>query len=186
MYVQMATSAMGMYEFLPNNDMLGAGANIVCNDDSFVQALCSNILFLIAGSNPDQLNATMIPVIAGHTPAGVSTENLVHYGQLMRSGAFRQYDHGRISNIGAYGTSQPPNYNLRNVVAPVALHYSANDWLADVLDVEELHQALPNVIGKFLVPDLRFNHLDFSWAIDVEELLYKRMFNLMRLAELGM
>lgn len=128
----------------------------------------------------------MIPVIAGHTPAGASTNNLVHYGQLIRNGLFRQFDHGRISNLMTYGNIRPPAYNLRNVRAPVALHYSANDWLAEVVDVEELHQNLPNVIGKFLVPDPLFNHLDFVWAIDVEELLYRRMFNIMRLAERGL
>lgn len=127
----------------------------------------------------------MIPVIAGHTPAGASTNNLVHYGQLMRSGRFRQFDHGYISNLLTYGSMRPPAYNLRNIRAPVALHYSTNDWLAAVEDVEELHQGLPNVIGKFLVPDPQFNHLDFVWAIDVEQLLYRRMFNIMRLAENG-
>lgn len=179
---QTATSLLGLHEFLPNNAMLGQGANIVCQDGSFVQALCSNVLFLIAGSNPDQLNTTMIPVIAGHTPAGASTQSLVHYGQLMRSGRFRRFDHG-VRNMARYGSLRPPAYDLRRVVAPVALHYSSNDWLAAVRDVEELHQALPNVVGKFLVPDRRFNHLDFVWAMDVERLLYSRVFRLMRLAE---
>lgn len=127
----------------------------------------------------------MLPVIAGHTPAGASTNQLVHYGQLLRNGLFRQFDHGYVSNLIAHGSMRPPAYNLRNVRAAVALHYSANDWLAAVVDVEELHQNLPNVIGKFLVPDLNFNHLDFVWAIDVEVLLYRRMFNIMRLAERG-
>lgn len=194
---------------MPNNDLLGLGANALCNDDSFLQGLCSNVLFIIAGYNPAQLNnvytfnfiffifgiynilylyhhlQTMIPVIAGHTPAGASTNMLVHYGQLMRSGHFRQFDHGAISNMFTYGRLTPPPYNLRNVRAPVALHYSNNDWLAAVEDVAELQRGLPNVIGMFLVPDLQFNHLDFVWAIDVQELLYRRMFNIMRLAENG-
>lgn len=45
-----------MYEFMPNNDLLGLGANAVCHDASFIQSLCSNVLFLIAGYNPAQLN----------------------------------------------------------------------------------------------------------------------------------
>lgn len=181
-----ALGVLGMYEFMPNNDMLGSAANVVCHDGSFVQALCSNVLFLIAGSNPDQLNTTMIPVIAGHTPAGASTDNLMHYGQLMRSGRFRQFDNGRVGNLNAYGSLSPPAYRLQDIRAPVALYYSTNDWLAAVEDVEELHQALPNVIGSFLVPDRNFNHLDFSWAIDVERLLYRRMFGIMQLAEAGL
>lgn len=127
----------------------------------------------------------MIPIIAGHTPAGASANNLVHYGQGIRSGRFRQYDLGPVSNMLVYGNILPPRYNLQNIRAPVALHYSSNDWLADVGDVETLHRSLPNVIGKFLVPDSRFTHLDFVWAIDVRTLLYDRVFNLMRLAERG-
>lgn len=125
----------------------------------------------------------MIPVIAGHTPAGASTNNLVHYGQLMRSGNFAQYDHGRISNLQHYGSFRPPAYNLRKITAAVALHYSTNDWLAAVEDVEELHQGLGNVIGKFLVNDSQFNHLDFVWAIDAVELLFNRVFDIMRIYE---
>lgn len=127
----------------------------------------------------------MIPVMLGHTPAGASANQVIHYGHGVRSGRFRQYDWGMVSNLWTYGSLSPPSYNLRNVRAPVALHYSANDWLAEPVDVEELHQSLPNVIGKFLVPDPLFNHLDFVWAIDVRTLLYDRVFQIMRLVEQG-
>lgn len=127
----------------------------------------------------------MIPVITGHTPAGASTNNLVHYAHGIRSGRFRQFDHGSISNLRLYGNIRPPNYNLRNIRAPVALHYSSNDWLAEPIDVAELNAGLPNSLGMFLVPDQRFNHLDFMWAIDVRTLLYDRVINIMRLVEEG-
>lgn len=127
----------------------------------------------------------MIPVIMGHTPAGASTNQMFHYGQGIRSGRFRQFDHGYISNLLEYGSMRPPAYNLGNIRAPIALHYSSNDWLAEPIDVEELHRGLPNVIGKFLVPDPLFNHLDFCWAIDVRTLLYNRVVNIMRLVETG-
>lgn len=127
----------------------------------------------------------MIPVIIGHLPAGASTNQLVHYGQLHRSGKFRQHDWGIVSNLITYGQMTPPNYNLKKVRAPVALHYSSNDWLAEPVDVEKLNKQLPNVIGSFLIRDPKFNHLDFLYAIDVKELLYDRVFNIMRLVERG-
>lgn len=127
----------------------------------------------------------MVPVILSHIPAGSSTNQLVHYGQLHKSGKFRQYDWGMVSNLGTYGQMKPPNYDLKKITAPVALHYSSNDWLAEPTDVEKLHKQLPNVIGSFLVRDPKFNHLDFLFAIDVKELLYNRIFNLMRLVEQG-
>jgi pimeloyl-ACP methyl ester carboxylesterase len=180
-----ATSVLGIYEFLPTSELLALGGQAACRDEAWTQALCYNVLFLIAGFNSAQTNTTMIPVMLGHTPAGASANQLIHYGQGVRSRRFRQYDWGMVSNLWTYGSISPPAYNLRNIRAPVALHYSANDWLAEPVDVEELHQGLPNVIGKFLVPDPLFNHLDFVWAIDVRSLLYDRVFQIMRLVEQG-
>lgn len=168
---------------MPNNDLLAAGGQAACHDEAITQAVCSNVLFLIAGFNSEQLNETMIPVVLGHTPAGAATNQLIHYGQLVRSARFRQYDHGFASNILTYGSRRPPNYNLRNIRAPVALHYSLNDWMAEPIDVDELHRGLGNPIGKFLVPDHRFNHLDFTWAIDVRTLLYNRVVEIMEIFE---
>lgn len=158
------------------------GASGVSDDSSAGPAQCRNILCQIAGFNPAQMNVTMLPVIAGHTPAGSSTNSVVHYGQLIRSGGFRQFDHG-VRNIVRYGSLQPPAYDLSRVVAPVALHYSANDYLAAVRDVHELAAALPNVVGEFLVPDPLFTHMDFVWAIEVERLVYGEVFRLMQGAE---
>lgn len=118
-------------------------------------------------------------------PAGASTNQLIHYGQGIRRGKFRQFDHGVVNNLIRYKQMRPPAYNLKNIRAPVVLHYSANDWLAEPIDVEELHRNLPNVIGKYLVSDPKFNHLDFVFAIDVKTLLYNRLFNVMRLVEQG-
>lgn len=125
----------------------------------------------------------MIPVIMGHTPAGASTNQLIHYGQLIRSGYFRQYDYGMVANLVEYGSIKPPKYDLRQVKAPVALHYSQNDWLADTKDVQKLNAELGNVIGSFLVPHKKFNHLDFVWAIDARTLVYKKVVDIMKLYE---
>lgn len=125
----------------------------------------------------------MMPVVAGHNPAGASTNNFIHYGQLVRNGLFQQYDHGIIGNRNRYGSIHPPAYNLSNVRAPVALYYSTNDWLAHADDVYELYEALPNPIGLFRVPDPKFSHICFIFAIQVKELLYDRVFELMRIAE---
>ena len=122
----------------------------------------------------------MLPVILGHTPAGASTDQMIHYGQLIRSGRFRQYDHGAVTNLLRYGSLTPPRYNLNNVRAPVALHYSLNDWLAEPVDVHELFRGLGNCIGGFLVSDARFNHFDFLWAIDARSLVYRQVLDIMR------
>jgi hypothetical protein len=38
-----------------------------------------------------------------------------------------------LDNMFIYGQFTPPDYDLRKVTAPVALHYSENDWLAAIV-----------------------------------------------------
>lgn len=122
----------------------------------------------------------MLPVIMGHTPAGASTDQMIHYGQSIRSNRFRQFDHGVISNLFEYGSITPPTYNLGAVRAPVALHYSLNDWLAEPVDVQQLLRGLGNVVGEFVTADPRFNHFDFLWAIDARRLVYQQVIEIMK------
>ncbi|XP_069680505.1 lipase 3-like [Periplaneta americana] len=170
---------MGIYEFMPQTELLTLIGQVFCNDAAITQEICSNVLFLIGGYDSAQLNRTMLPVILGHTPAGASTKELVHYGQGVQSAKFRQYDYGFFQNLLKYGWGTPPDYDLSKVTAPVALHYSDNDWLAAVVDVEELHSKLPNCIAMHKVALPAFNHLDYLWAIDSPQLVYEHVLSLM-------
>lgn len=122
----------------------------------------------------------MLPVIMGHSPAGASVDQIIHYGQSIRSSKFRQFDHGVMGNVLAYGNIWPPSYKLRDISAPVALHYSLNDFLAEPVDVEQLFSELGNVVGGFVTPDPSFNHFDFLWAVDARELVYNQVLDVMR------
>lgn len=117
---------------------------------------------------------------------------MVHFGQnVQKSKYFRKFDYGTFgyffkeSNWSKYRSLKPPKYNLKNIRAPVALHYGSNDWLVGAVDVERLNRELPNVIGMFLVPHPKFNHLYFVFAIDIEKLLHNRIYNILRLVEQG-
>lgn len=127
----------------------------------------------MAGFDSQQQNATMIPVILGHTPAGTSTQTLIHFGQLIRSGRFRQFDHGSIRNLVVYGSIFPTAYNLRGVRAAVTIHYGQNDWLSVERDVQQLSRELGNSQGAFVVSG--FNHIDFLFGIDARRLVYSRV-----------
>lgn len=76
-----------------------------------------------------------------------------------------------------YGTLTPPEYALEEITAPIGLFYGDNDWVADVQDVEKLHSRLPNVVKYYNVPFSKFNHIDFTYAIDVIPLLYDELIN---------
>lgn len=121
----------------------------------------------------------MLPVVLGHTPAGASTRQFIHFGQLYNSKKFVQFDHGRIGNKRRYGTYKPPAYNLTAIRTPVFLHYGQNDWLSTPKDVKRLANDIPSAIGIYRVPRAKFNHLDFVFGIDATELIYNRLLNIM-------
>ncbi|XP_049768597.1 lipase 3-like [Schistocerca cancellata] len=173
------TQLIGLGEFLPSNEFITMAGEIMCSDGAFTQDICANIMFLIGGFNEAEMNKTMIPVIMGHDPAGCSTKQLIHYGQEIQSGHFRQYDFGMLGNLEKYGSFWPPDYDISKITAKVALHYSNNDWCAALQDVDRLYKELPNCIGRFLVSQDSFNHVDYMWAIHVKELVYDKVISLM-------
>ncbi|XP_049866872.1 lipase 3-like [Pectinophora gossypiella] len=170
---------LGTNEVLPNGKINELAGQSLCTEEAITQVLCTNLLFLICGFNEEQLNATMFPVVLGHTPAGASTRQLVHFGQLYKSGKFVQFDHGWLGNKRRYGSFKPPPYNLSAIRVPTFLHYADNDWLSTPKDVDKLAKEAPAVIGKYRAPLDKFNHLDFVFAIDAKKLIYDRIMNIM-------
>lgn len=164
----------GVAEFAPSNAILHDISKVLCTAQ-ISNNLCLNVLFQLAGANPDQVDLKLIPILMGHTPAGASTKQIVHYAQGVRSGRFRQYDHGTIKNRFVYGTADPPVYNLTQVTAPVVFYYALNDYLAVPVDVERLSRGIGNLAGYRQVRMETFNHLDFLFAKDVRTLLYEEI-----------
>jgi lysosomal acid lipase/cholesteryl ester hydrolase len=68
--VETVMKMLGVYEFLPSNDMMINGGKLICKDESPIQELCANVLFLMSGYNSQQLNRTIMPAILENTPAG--------------------------------------------------------------------------------------------------------------------
>uniref|UniRef100_A0A1B0CF41 Partial AB-hydrolase lipase domain-containing protein n=2 Tax=Lutzomyia longipalpis TaxID=7200 RepID=A0A1B0CF41_LUTLO len=163
------TKLIGADEFAPTNEAFELGGYLACQDASPIQDLCSNIIFIICGFNSQQLNETIIPTFLENSPAGASTKQFAHYGQVYNSGKFCQYDYGPVTNMIKYKSATPPDYPLDQITAPIALYYSDNDWLNAVVDVMILVSKLSNndnFIGAFRVADPNFNHMDYLLAID--------------------
>ncbi|XP_055849510.1 lipase 1-like [Episyrphus balteatus] len=177
--------SIGRHEFLTNLDFVKRfGANI-CKEGRTTQALCTNGIFLLTGFDENQINKTMLPVILSHTPSGGSLKNVLHFGQLRKSGRFRQYDYGKMGNIQKYGRKTPPDYDLSKVTGKVAIYYAKNDYLTVPRDMEKLIQGLPNVVEKYLVEYPQFNHIDFVWGVNARELVYYELLRVMKLIQIG-
>ncbi|KAL9693316.1 hypothetical protein quinque_012601 [Culex quinquefasciatus] len=176
--IEWITGMLGANEFLPSNSMLALGGQKFCQDTSPVVELCANTLFLIGGFNSAQLNRSSLPVILENTPAGASVKQLVHYAHNINSGSFRQFDYGWALNLVRYGSILPPKYPLDRVTAPVLLHYGENDWLAAISDVHLLARELGNLVAILPVSDRKWNHLDFTYAVDAKILLYEKVIDI--------
>lgn len=113
---------------------------------------------------------TLLPLILGY-PVSASVDQLLHFGQEVRSGHFRQFDYGYIENLIRYKHLSPPDYDISNIQVPISIYYAQDDWLADPKDVEYLSTLLPNLVHNYLVPHAKFNHIDFLYGMDVQRLL---------------
>ncbi|KAF2889576.1 hypothetical protein ILUMI_16597, partial [Ignelater luminosus] len=115
-----------LYEVLPHSPLLATIAQTFCNDNSPFQGICAFFIHMSVGYS-NQLNKTMIPVIASNTPAGSSVKHWMHGAQLYSFDRLSKYDHGEEENVRRYGQSTPPEYNLTQVTTPVAIYYGTND-----------------------------------------------------------
>lgn len=173
--MQLMAHYLGDDEFLPQNELVRFLMKRACDMSNAQRELCSNILFALCGYDKAQLNETLIPVVFGHCPARTSTRTFVHYAQGIISGKFRQYDYGATENLKIYNSVEPPVYDTARIAVPIALYYGDNDWMANTTDVLQLSRELRNLVDLYEIPFSKFNHLDFLWAIQAPELVYKRI-----------
>lgn len=76
----------GPREMFPANDELTRISNYLCSDENAVRGVCVKIYLAAFGFDPWNVNRTLIPDIMNNIPAGVSSRQLIHYSQAIRSG----------------------------------------------------------------------------------------------------
>ncbi|XP_066249785.1 lipase 3-like isoform X1 [Euwallacea similis] len=131
--------------------------------------LCLDMIYFIGGAANGSINKTLLPLILQWIPSGLATAQLYHYGQLMISGGFRQYDHGLQKNLKIYNSTTPPEYNMSNVRVPVAYFYSTHDPFSNTKMARTVFEKIPNVVLKYQVPIERWNHIDYILASNAHE-----------------
>ncbi|XP_059058795.1 lipase 3-like [Achroia grisella] len=172
-----AAQEVGIYEFLPHNALLKLIISSICGNPATSTIVCDNLVFLLLGPDYNQINTTALPVIYGHLPAGIATKQLIHYGQLIDSGKFGQFDYG-ASNLAKYGLLTPPDYPVEKVTSPVIIFYGLNDWFGQIDDVKKLMGRLPNVLKFIQVPCDTWSHIDYLYAKDLKLLLNADILNI--------
>lgn len=122
-------------------------------------------------------------ILTSHTPAGASLKQLYHFGQLIKSDRFCQYDYGKDQNLEVYKQEAPPDYNLKSCNTKIAIIYSEADVIVPAEDVVRLSNLLPNLVDVHRVTDNTYGHMDFMWAKDAKELVYNHIFDWLKAAE---
>ncbi|XP_054002055.1 lipase 3-like isoform X1 [Hylaeus anthracinus] len=172
--MEWGSSYCNVHQWFPRNKLQAQALGTLIRNapSSLTKGFCAYWFYLIAGFGSDQLDESMLPLIFGHFPAGVSAKQLVHYSQSILSGSFRKFDYGASENLKIYGSTQPPKYDLENVKIPIMIFYSENDFLTDPADVRKLVDRLPNVIETRTIEYAKFNHIDYLWGRDAKTLVY--------------
>ncbi|XP_039481634.1 lipase 3-like [Drosophila santomea] len=91
----------------------------------------------------------ILPRILETTPAGISRGQLQHFGQLINSGKFQQYDYRspRLNTL-RYGQATPPSYQLANVRLQLQIFHGSRDALSSLADVQRLARELRNSVTQ--------------------------------------
>ena len=82
--MQWIADHLGLGEFFPSNWFMDLLADLFC-DESWLQAICESVIFLMCGFDQAQLNETLLDTIVHHTPAGASTFTILQYAQEVSS-----------------------------------------------------------------------------------------------------
>lgn len=145
-------------------------------------AICHVSVDIIAGRSPLDTNAAITNFTA-HFPGGVSAKELRHYSQLIRDGAFRDFDYGKQGNLKQYNQATPPSFDMSKISVPTALFVGENDTLGDLQDVGTLtNQIGSNPALVFNKVFAKFSHITWftgtegafrSWYPELQGLLKK-------------
>jgi len=166
--VQWITEFLGIGEFLPSNWILDWLADHVCAD-SYLEFICENIVFLMAGYDEAQMNKTMLPSVMSHLPSGTSTYTVLQYAQEIKHENFGGFDWGSEElNRRHHGSDTPPVYDLSRVNTKVALIWGDNDWLVSKEDLLKIISHMQDIAEIYQIPWTGWSHFDFLYAIDVD------------------
>lgn len=89
------------------------------------------------------------------------------YAQEIRSGSFGKY---------TKPFRTPSDFQLSRITAPLILHYSTADKLADATDATRLISKLKNsMVYVQAIDEPKFNHIDFVWSENSASLIYSKI-----------
>ncbi|XP_034993674.1 lipase member M-like [Zootoca vivipara] len=141
-----------------------------------IDEICIQIVFLISGCNPNNLNVSRVDVYTGILPDFASVKNIIHLAQVFKSRELKYFDYGS-KNKAIYNTTTPPFYQIEDMVVPTAVWYAGHDIMSNRKDIKLLLPRISNLVFHKYIPE--WQHADFLWGLDAPKKLYPDIFHLM-------
>ncbi|NXW61871.1 LIPM Lipase, partial [Eurystomus gularis] len=165
---------LGCKGLLHQNELLRGLTIWICRS---LGRFCGSIFCYLSGDRVQNLNVSRIDTYVGHTPAGTSVQNIIHWQQIRYADQFQAYDYGSKENMKKYNQSTPPAYKIEKISIPTAVWSGGRDKLADPKDMAKLLPRITNLIYHEHFP--AWGHLDFFWGLDATEKMYWKIIELM-------
>jgi lysosomal acid lipase/cholesteryl ester hydrolase/gastric triacylglycerol lipase len=70
---------LGFHEFMPSSEILSKLEGQMCKVQPY---LCVNLLSIVCGYNPDNLDIERLPIYLNYTPSGTSVKNMAKWAQV--------------------------------------------------------------------------------------------------------
>ncbi|GMR58967.1 hypothetical protein PMAYCL1PPCAC_29162, partial [Pristionchus mayeri] len=181
--IELFYELFGSREFTPNDALMELIAQWVCGTTEKGEDRCDNILFQMMGPEmSDQFNKSRTEVYVAHNPAGTSTQNIIHWAQMVEKGTVFRFDYGsNKKNYQHYGMNTPPTYDFSTIKTDMYLYWSDLDYLADAQDIQEY--LIPSLNPQYLklnqfIPG--YTHIDFIWGLTATSELYLPIIDIIR------
>ncbi|EFC48216.1 predicted protein, partial [Naegleria gruberi] len=118
------------------------------------------------------IDHAILPILSKYEPSPTSLQNLIHWGQLIKSESFQSFTYPASSAK----NSTPPKvekYDLKKIIdVPIAVFYGTLDYLANPSDIEEFLMEGLQYSLVYSKKIIGFKHNDFVWGKRARDEVY--------------
>ena len=130
--------------------------------------LCTTIKnFANIGASPWN-DPTTSAIVDARVGSWASLKQIVHYGQIFKTGIFKDYDYGSDkNNVAVYGNRIIPEIPINSITqVPIAYFVGGHDDLADPTDTAYTYKKIPSTFTYNLYDDM--DHYSFQVGKDMK------------------
>ncbi len=144
--------------------------------------LCWGIMCSVSGCSEawDQQQGDVVGRIFSYYPRETSIKNVKHLIQCHNAGRLQRFDYGAEANRIRYGQDEPRVYDFSRLATPTALFYGTKDRVVPSAALQNTLSLLPSAAVKFVNASLPYGHVDFLWASDALDVLYRPLINFVK------